>query len=78
MYWNCKSRYSTTNIFTCTSFAWKKYGKLVFDLTDRFEKEYTSVELKYAMQLGYKITKIYSVFELNRFNGLMKTRRALY
>ena len=46
--------------------------KLIFDLTDKKEKEYTSVELKYAISKGYKITKIYSAIQFKQLNGLMK------
>ena len=49
-----------------------KEGKLLFHLHEIKESEYTSVELKYALSLGYKITKIYSAIEYLKYNGLMK------
>ena len=50
----------------------RKSNKLIFDLTDKKEKEYTSVELKYAISKGYKITKIYRAIQFKELNGLMK------
>ena len=37
-----------------------------------YEKTFTSVELKRALEIGYKITKIHSALEYDKFNGLMK------
>ena len=36
------------------------------------EKTFTSVELQYALKLGYKITKIHSALEYKKYQGLMK------
>lgn len=43
----------------------KKDGKLKFDLVNKINAVYTSVELKEAMNMGYKITKIHNslIFE---------------
>ena len=47
-------------------------GKLLFHLKPMYEKTFTSVELKRALEIGYKITKIHSALEYDKFNGLMK------
>ena len=47
-------------------------GKLLFHLNPMYEKTWTSVELKLAIQKGYKITKIHSATQYKRFKGLMK------
>ena len=52
----------------------RKDGKLIFDLENKVEKEYTSVELKYAINHGYKITKIYSALEFKRYTGFMNKK----
>ena len=46
-------------------------GKLLFHLNEMENKTFSSVELKYALQNGYKI-KIHSALEFNRYAGLMK------
>ena len=55
----------------------KKNGKLIFDLVPKIQKVYTSVELKRAIEIGYKITKIYRAlsFEKNKdmFKGYIQT-----
>jgi hypothetical protein len=40
----------------------KKDGKLIFDLQYKFNAGYTNLELQKALQLGYVIEKIHSVF----------------
>ncbi len=47
-------------------------GKLLFHLDAMTEKTFTSIELKYALELGYKITKIHSAMEYRKYQGLMK------
>lgn len=39
----------------------KKDGKLMFDLTDKIGGQWTVMEVLFAMSLGYRVTKIYSV-----------------
>ena len=46
--------------------------KLMFHLNEMKEKSFTSVELKYALQFGYKITRVYSALMFEKFTGLMK------
>ena len=46
-------------------------GKLMFHLNDMENKEYSSVELKLALQKGYQI-KIHSALEYTQYTGLMK------
>jgi hypothetical protein len=46
-------------------------GKLLFHLNEMKNKTFSSVELKYALQHGYKI-KIHSALEFNKYTGLMK------
>jgi len=46
-------------------------GKLLFHLNEMKNKTFTSVELKYALEKGYKI-KIHSALEYDKFTGLMK------
>jgi hypothetical protein len=47
-------------------------GKLLFHLNEMCEKTWTSVELKLALEKGYKITKIHAALAYKRLNGLMK------
>ena len=47
-------------------------GKLLFHLNEMKEKTFTSVELKLALSLGYKIDKIYSALQYRKHTGLMK------
>ena len=46
-------------------------GKLLFHLNPMYNKTYASVELKLALQKGYKI-KIHSALEYRQYTGLMK------
>ena len=46
-------------------------GKLLFHLNEMKNKTFTSVELKYALETGYKL-KIQSALEYNKITGLMK------
>ena len=41
-------------------------------LSDMSGKTFTSVELQYALKLGYKITKIHPALEYKKYQGLMK------
>eukprot|EP00971_Amphidinium_carterae_P348504 6490527-Amphidinium_carterae.2 len=43
-------------------------GKLLFHLQPMYEKTWASVELKKALEKGYKITKIHSAVQYKRFN----------
>ena len=36
------------------------------------QKTRTSIEIKEALKHGYKITKVYSALEFDRYTGLMK------
>jgi hypothetical protein len=47
-------------------------GKLLFHLNDMKNKTYASVELKLALEKGYKITKIHSALEYRKYTGLMQ------
>jgi hypothetical protein len=47
-------------------------GKLLFHLNNMYEKSITSIELQFALKLGYKITKIHSALEFKKMRGLMK------
>ena len=47
-------------------------GKLLFHLNPMYEKTWSSVELKLALEKGYQITKIHSAIAYKRYNGLMK------
>ncbi len=49
-------------------------GKLLFHLKPITDKTYTSVELRLALEKGYKITKIHSAVQYKRYNGLMKKK----
>jgi hypothetical protein len=46
-------------------------GKLLFDLMPKYNKTFASVEVKLALQLGYKIN-IHSALEFQKYKGLMK------
>ena len=46
--------------------------KLLFSLDKLVAKTFASVELKRALEEGYKITKIYSALQYKRYNGLVK------
>jgi hypothetical protein len=47
-------------------------GKLLFHLNPMYQKTWSSVELKVALEKGYTITKIHSAIKYKKFNGLMK------
>ena len=47
-------------------------GKLLFHLQPMYGKAFASVELTLALQKGYKITKIHSAIEYEKYIGLMK------
>ena len=47
-------------------------GKLLFHLIPMYEKTWSSVELKLALEKGYTITKIHAAIKYKRYNGLMK------
>ena len=47
-------------------------GKLMFHLNPMYGKIWSSIELKNALEKGYKITKIYSALQYDKYNGLMK------
>ena len=46
--------------------------KLLFSLDKLEAKTFASVELKRALEVGYKITKIYGAWQYKQYNGLMK------
>lgn len=46
--------------------------KLLFHLNPMKEKTWAPVELKMALEKGYKITKIHSALAYKRYNGLMR------
>ena len=47
-------------------------GKLLFNLNPMYQKPFTSLELKKALEVGYKLTKIQSALHYDQLNGLMK------
>ena len=47
-------------------------GKLLFHLKPMYDKTFTSVELKKALEKGYTLTAIHSAAEYKRYTGLMK------
>ncbi len=47
-------------------------GKLLFHLNKMTAKTWTSIELKKALEVGYKITRIYAALEYKKVTGLMK------
>ena len=47
-------------------------NKLLFHLNPMKSKTFASVELKVALQNGYKIDKLYSALNYDRYNGLMR------
>lgn len=50
----------------------KKDGKLIFDLVDKKKAVYTSIELKRALEVGYKITHIYKTLCFNKTDNMFK------
>jgi hypothetical protein len=48
----------------------KKNNKLMFDLVDKSKKVYSSIELHRAVEVGYKITKIYRSLSFEKTNDL--------
>ena len=50
----------------------KKDGKLLFDLTPKYKSVYTSIELQKALDVGYKITKIYRALDFEETSDLFK------
>ena len=51
----------------------KKQGKLVFDLEDKIKAVYTSIELNEAVEMGYKITKVYQALKFEKDNNIFKS-----
>ena len=51
----------------------RKDGKLMFDLAHKYNSIYTSVELKKAISLGYKITKIHKVLRFEKSTEIFKS-----
>ena len=47
-------------------------GKLLFHLNEMKNKTFTSVELKYALEHGYEISKIHAALQYEKYTGLMK------
>ena len=47
-------------------------NSLVFDLLDKSRQTFASPELKYAIEEGYKITKIYNVYSYEGRTGIFK------
>lgn len=50
----------------------KKNNKLMFDLVDKNQKVYSSIELLRAVEIGYKITKIYKSLTFEKSNNMFK------
>lgn len=48
----------------------KKNNKLIFDLVNKSKKVYSSIELKRAIEIGYKITKIYRSLSFEKTDNL--------
>lgn len=56
----------------------RRDGKLIFDLLPKIRATYTTVELEKALELGYKITKIYDILHFTQksdelFRGYIAT-----
>ena len=51
----------------------KKEGKLIFDMVNKYNVIYTTVELLKAVQIGYKITKIHKSFKFEKSTELFKS-----
>ena len=51
----------------------KKSGKLVFDLENKKQAVYTSIELNEAVNMGYKITKVYQALKFEKDNNIFKS-----
>ena len=47
-------------------------GRLLFDLVDKHQNVYASPELKYALEEGYTITKVYNTYSYQQKKGLFK------
>jgi len=50
----------------------KKNNKLMFDLVNKIKAVYSSIELKRALEIGYKITKIYKSLSFDKSNDMFK------
>jgi hypothetical protein len=50
----------------------KKNNKLMFDLVDKVKAVYSSVELKRALEIGYKITHIYKALTFDKSDNMFK------
>ena len=46
--------------------------RLLFDLVDKHQQVYPSPELKYALEEGYTITKVYNYYSYQQKKGLFK------
>ena len=49
-----------------------KDSRLLFNLIDKHQQVYASPELKYAIEEGYEITKVYNTFSYEKKEGLFK------
>ena len=45
----------------------------MFDLEDKVQAVYTSIELNEAVKMGYKITKVYKALKFERDNNIFKS-----
>ena len=45
----------------------KKDGKLMFDLSKKSKQGYTNLELRKALELGYKITKVHESYHRKEY-----------
>ena len=53
-------------------------GKLLFHLKPMYNKIFTSVELKLAIEKGYQVTKVHSFLQFDKYEGLMKQYVAFF
>ena len=49
-----------------------KDSRLLFNLIGKHQQVYASPELKYAIEEGYEITKVYNTFSYGKKEGLFK------
>jgi hypothetical protein len=50
----------------------KKNNKLMFDLVNKDKKVYSSIELQRAIEVGYKVTKIYRALTFEKTDNIFK------
>ena len=51
----------------------RKNGKLIFDMVNKYNTIYTTAELLKAVQIGYKITKVYKSLKFEKTRELFKS-----